>query len=259
MLSIVDIREGACYFQAETALYVAWSMLGYASRMFWRCEVIQELDHLQELLDGFGKRTTFADISDTFENMEGPVLDSMRIVTCFENYFKAKLLLQDYAIHEMDKDVCARQYPQFMEEGNKKRLSQITKPIPIQSIKEAEQRDAYTRQYRTLTKQTIGLRTLLHQANYQAIYSTSLPQEDERLLSVIQAINATRNTLHFLSVQYLGFPASLSLYDCRFLQNYVQEHIDTLFTRIGNEREVDLRAGKDIIDILGSEPPSDDD
>src|SRR5262245_20573260 len=122
MLRLTRIEEGACYVTDTTNLYIAWSMLYSSSKLFWDCGIIKDLDRAKSLFDqGFGdKPEAFSDFIELLQNIENPILDAIRIVVCFENYFKAEMLLKGYLIHQMDINVCRLKYPQFVTKNAKK-------------------------------------------------------------------------------------------------------------------------------------------
>ena len=208
MLRLTRIAEGACYFDDTTNLYVVWSMLCYSSKLFWGCETIKELDQAKSLSDRWFERhdpAAFSELVELFQSMENPVLDAVRIVTCFESYFKAKLLSDSYVIHQMDPNVCRQHYPQFVTGKARQRLLQKTTPISIGEVKRAEKHEGGSaKPLLTLTKRTIGMGTLLGEPRYRAVYSRDRAPDDRKLFSVLQRLNETRNTLHFLNVEYIA-------------------------------------------------------
>ena len=87
--------------------------------------MIKELDKAKSISDrAFGNEpTAFPELLDLLQKIESPLLDAVRIVVCFENYFKAMLLLENYVIHRMDLNVCREKFPQFIT-GKQKQLLQ---------------------------------------------------------------------------------------------------------------------------------------
>jgi hypothetical protein len=242
MLRLTRIEEGACYVTDTTKLYVAWSMLCSSSKLFWGCGIIQNLDQAKSLsYQAYGdKPDVFSELIELLQNIESPVLDAVRIIICFENYFKAKLLLGGYVIHQMDLYVCQQLYPQFMR-NTKKDLLQKTTPIFIDDIKQAEKHDHWaTKHLRTLTKRTIGMSMLIKQPEYREIYLRQVP-DDQRLFAMLQRLNETRNTLHFLNIEYIAG----EIRDFAFLRDYVSAHIDALVNEIIGQNKSELDVGRD--------------
>ena len=252
MLRLTRIEEGACYVTDTTNLFVAWSMLCSSSKLFWGCGIIKDLDRAKSLSDqAFGdKPESLPELIELLQNVESPVLDAVRIVICFENYFKAKMLLNGYVIHQMDLNICRKYYPQFVTGNARKILLQKASPILINDVKQAEKPDdANVKPLRTLTKQTIGINTLLGQPKYRALYSGDQESEDQKLFSILESLNDTRNTLHFLNIEYIA-SGGLSIDNFVFLRDYVTSHIDDLATKIANENKWELEIGKAEIDHL---------
>ena len=254
MLKFTRFEEGACYVTDTTRLYVAWSMLCSSSKLFWGCEIIKNLDKVTSLLDRTKSGQDILDKSDAWselfvllQNIESPVLQFVRIVICFENYFKAKMLLDGYIIHQMGLAACKQNYPQFMK--NEKELLQKTTPILFDDVKQAEKQDNWnTKPLQTLTKQTIGMSMLVGQPKYRAIYSQQTP-DDQRLFSMLQRLNETRNTLHFLNIEYIG--GGITDPDgFVFLRDYVSTHIDAFANKITDENKWELDDGKSEISHL---------
>jgi hypothetical protein len=60
---------------------------------------------------------------------------------------------------------------------------------------------------------------------------------------VLQRLNETRNTLHFLNVEYIA-SGGMGVDNFVFLRDYVSGHIDALADRIWNESESILEFGE---------------
>ncbi len=249
MLRLTRIDEGACYITDTAKQYVAWSMLCLSSKLFWGCGIIKDLDRVKSLLDKMkyvsgqdigDKSEALSELLELLQNNESSVLDAVRIMICFENYFKAKMLLSGYIIHEIDPNECENRYPEFYEK-NKKKV-----PILIRDIKQAENLDNWgITPLQTLKKQTIRMSMLLREPKYRKIYSGQT-SDDQRLFYLLRKLNETRNTLHLLSVEYIvgefeGFV---------FLRDYVTNHIDVLANKMADENKGELDAGKSEINHL---------
>jgi hypothetical protein len=211
--------------------------------------MIKDLDRAKSLSDhAFGdKPEAFSELIELLQNIESPVLDAVRIIICFENHFKAKMLLEGYVIHEMDLNICRQDYPQFV---GKKRLLQKTTPILIDEVKRAEKQDGYSIEpLQALKKKTIGIDILLRESKYQAVYSRNqAPEDDRKLFSVLQRLNDTRNTLHFLNIEYIA--GGMAIDDFVFLRDYVSRHIDALANKMLVEDKWKLEFGKDEVQNL---------
>jgi hypothetical protein len=254
MLSLRKIEDGACYISKETNAYVAWSLLGYSSKMFWGGEMIKQLEKAKFLSDGaFGgnEPSMFQELIDLLQGIESPLLDAVRIAICFENYFKAMLLLGNFVIHRMDLNVCRDKYPQFAT-GKRNQLLQKSTPILLQEIKKAENRlnSLSVEPLQSLTAQTIEYNTLLREPKYQAIYSRG-KEIDDKLFPLLQGLNRTRNSLHFLCIEYTA-SGGLGVDDFVFLREYVSMHIDDYGEKFYKDNEGSIRAGR--MEIEGLDP-----
>ena len=130
---------------------------------------------------------------------------------------------------------------------NKKgQLLQKSSPVSIHDVKQAENHgDYFFAPLRTLHSQTIQLSSMLNKQEYRNVFSKG-KDVDERLFNVLGRLNKTRNSLHFLNVEYisLGF---LSADDFLFLRDFVITHIDDFGEKFYKENERAITSGeKDI-------------
>jgi hypothetical protein len=256
MLSVWKIEDGACYISEETKTYVAWSMLCFSSKMFWGCEMIRELDKAKSLSDKAfigNESDAFSELLDLYQQIESPLLDAIKIVICFENYFKAILLLENYAIHQMDLKICREDFPQFVTKNTRKELLQKSTPILIQDIKQAEKHHIVwsTDPFQTLKNQTIQISTLLEKPKYQTVYSKGKESDDE-LFPLLRSLNRTRNSLHFLNIEYIG-SGGLGVGSFLFLRDYVSTYIDSYIEKFYKDNESLINTGKKLIETLDPE------
>ena len=255
MLSLRNIEDGACYIIEDTKNYVAWSMLRYASKIFWGCETIKELDRAKYLSDRVfieNETSAFSELIDLFQHIESSVLDAVRIVICFENYFKAVLLLKNYVIHRMEVDICRKDFPQFVTGKAQRQLLQKSTPILISDVKQAENHVRVSVEpLRTLNNQTIDIGTLLREPKYRSVYSKG-KESDDRLFPLLQSLNKTRNSLHFLNIQYIAM-GGLAVDSFLFLRDYVSAYIDAYAENFYKDNESSLESGKMIIENIEPE------
>jgi hypothetical protein len=222
-------------------------MLYHSSNLFWGSEIIRKLGKAEDLFNRFveSEPAALPELLEFHQGIESPVLDAVRIMVCFENYFKAKLLLEGYVIHQMDLNVCREHYPQFTTGKTRRRLLQRTIPISIDEIKHAENHKGHSIEpLRTLTKRTIGMSTLLGESRYRAIYLDDQATDDQQLFAVLNRLNQTRNTLHFLNAEYIASGGQVAP-NLVFLHDYVLDHIDALGNKIGEESKSELKAGEE--------------
>jgi hypothetical protein len=89
---------------------------------------------------------------------------------------------------------------------------------------------------------------LLGQPKYRTIYFSDQAPDDQKLLSLLELLNGTRNTLHFLNIEYIA--SGMVIGDFSFLRDYVTTHIDALANKISDESKGDLEIGRAEIDHL---------
>ena len=174
------------------------------------------------------------------------------MVICFENYFKAVLLFQNYVIHQMDLNICRDHFPQFVTGKVRKQLLQRSTPISISDVKRAENRVSVSAEpLQTLTDRTIQISTLLREPHYRSIYSKGR-ESDDKLFPLLLSLNSTRNNLHFFNIEYLDL-AGLRVDDFLFLRDYVSAYIDDYAEDLYKNNESSLEDGKMIIETLAPE------
>ena len=120
-------------------------------------------------------------------SLDVPVVDAFRITTCFENLFKARLLLKGWLIHQVSpvtQKALANQ--------------QRTHPIRISHLKRVEGffrfRDIGY-EFASLSHRTLRWSTMVHESAYRA--ELGLPV---RLFDALEPFAGKRNSLHFLAL-----------------------------------------------------------
>jgi hypothetical protein len=139
------------------------------------------------------------------------LLDALKIVTCFESAFKAELIMKGYVVHWIDKS-----------KYKKLRKRQYKSPIKIFEIKQLEgltnnKNNNY--KFNSLLDKTIPFSIFLSKSKYQAILKYPL-----RTFSILERINRTRNTLHFIN-QGGAFYNKPILDEYDFLDRVVKQQI----------------------------------
>jgi hypothetical protein len=128
---------------------------------------------------------------DTIKSfIDDGLMDDTRIVTCFENFMKGILLLNDYVVHKLTDKNKTLKYEQ------RERPLKITEVFTQTSFSNFDP----TRPSSWETSfQTLNFSWMLR-AQYQTIIK--LPDD---ILSIISEINEQRNKLHFISASEFGF------------------------------------------------------
>jgi len=121
------------------------------------------------------------------------LMDDTRIITCFENFMKGVLIINDYVVHKLTNKNKALKYEQqkrplkIAEVFNQTSFSNFDKTRP----------DMWETSFQTLNF------SWMLKPKYQAIIN--LPND---VLSIIADINDERNKLHFISVGVFQFGKS---------------------------------------------------
>lgn len=186
MLKASHREEGACYTGPRYRKHVALHMLSHAHRIFTPTSRIKHLKRLQEVFNRRPARDSLQD-SKFLWSLEPSVVDAFRITTCFENLFKARLILDGWLIHQIRKE----------KQPDLSKL-QRAQPVRISTVKKVEgrvgKRDiGYA--FETLSIKTLQWATLVEQPHYRR--AIGLP---DRLFEALRPFAAKRNTLHFLAL-----------------------------------------------------------
>ena len=183
MLSAKHSAEGVCYTTLYWRRQTALNVVGAGGRLFAQASVIRHLDRLAIL--NAGRRSSQLRLSRLIWSLDQPVLDAVRIACCFENLFKARLILSGCVVHEIDKQVALSLW-----------RTQRRRPLLVREVRAFEgiprSRDIdYT--FASLRQTTLPWHVLSKPAYVQRIGIT--PRLRRALMDVVQR----RNTLHFLA------------------------------------------------------------
>jgi len=191
MLRANTLAEGACYRDLRTRKWVAICILEQCYRICEGASLLRRLDDLAAIdFNNFTNRDNEARfrLHDLIISLDPPVLDAVRIATCFENLFKARLLLRGYIIHQIDKKALSSSYKYLADE-------QQARPIKISEIKHAEglQRRNHDYAFQSLSSFTLTYSRLVTQEAYKT--QLHLPP---KLFKSLADIVDNRNNLHYL-------------------------------------------------------------
>jgi hypothetical protein len=215
MLPAQALGEGACYSNVLNRRTVVLTLLCVSHRLFEGATVIRRLDAVAPYI--FALRTGLEEkdrraLHEIVLSFDPPVLDAVRIATCFENLYKARLLLAGFVIHRIESS------PRW------KRLAQtqLERPVRVVEIKRAEglvgRRDlGYA--FDSLSPHTLGWRTLM-KPSYQAVIK--LP---DRLHQCVNRVAAQRNTLHFLGGGDVGSYNEKVIVDLRYMRTAFNRYV----------------------------------
>lgn len=197
-------EEGVCYTGPHYRKHVALHMLSHAHSIFTPTSRIKGLKRLEEIFNRSSPRHSARD-NKFMWSFDPSVVDAFRITTCFENLFKARLILDGWLIHEISRD---KQFDLWKR--------QRSAPIRVSTVKGIEghvgKRDiGYI--FETLSIKTIQWRTLVEQPDYRL--AIGLP---ERLFEALRPFAAKRNSLHFLALNSAQYSRK-TVDDLRVIKN----------------------------------------
>jgi len=189
MLAANHIDQGACYTNISTRKWIVMNVLGTCYRVFSETSLIKRLDEISSTFKS-SDPDRIVKFSQLIWSLDPAILDAVRICICFENFFKAELLLKGYVIHRIDKGSLPAIYRYLAKD-------QSMRPIKISEIKLAEglrwkRKNNYS--FQSLSNFTIELSVFLRQQNYKS--RLRMPTQ---LITSLERINRRRNTLHYLT------------------------------------------------------------
>jgi hypothetical protein len=227
MLQAQLLAEGVCYTSLLNRRTVLLWLLQASYRLFEGATVVRHLDalapYIRALRTGLDddSRSALFDLTTAFDPA---VLDAVRIATCFENLYKARLLHKGFVVHRINEKVpgCAHLAQ-----------AQCKRPIHVLEIKRAEglgrRRDlAYA--FRSLSPRTVDRTTFAKRAYKEAL---RLP---DRLYECVEHVAAQRNAVHFLVADMAQYNESV-IADLQYMRaacnRYVVAHANRLLDRFG--------------------------
>ncbi len=163
------------------------NLLTFGYKNFARATHVKKITELEALVN----HPDFNNHQFVIKSVQGFVfdnlLDTIKISICFENYMKAKLILNKFVIHTIAGD---EKYRTLKKEQGKR-------PIELEEVKNIESWRQVEGQKRYclpgLTEKTIQFNVMLNKEKYQKIIGL-LPQIKE----IVSKLNNQRNSLHFL-------------------------------------------------------------
>ncbi len=162
-------------------------MLTFGYKNFARAIHVKKINELETLVNhpNFNNRQFFIENVQQFalDNL----LDAIKISICFENYMKAKLILNKFVVHTIAGD---EKYRTLKKEQGKRPIA-LKEMMDIESWRQIEGQGRYC--LPGLTENTIQFNVMLNKEKYQKVIGLS-PQ----IKGIISRLNDQRNSLHFL-------------------------------------------------------------
>jgi hypothetical protein len=225
MLRANHFAEGACYTDLPTRKWVVMAILSSCYRICEGTSLLRRLDELAAL--DFSHMNHSGRASALLWSLDPPVLDAVRIATCFENLFKARLLLRGYVIHRIDKQALSLPYTYLAAEQRKR-------PIKILEIKRAEglrwrRKPQYV--FQSLSIFTLSWNTIVTQAAY-----TTRLRLPSKLFTSLKDIVDKRNSLHYLA-------DSTAFYNRKFVEDllFIRESFNRFIVKTHNDLVKELK------------------
>lgn len=197
-----DFNVLDAYFIPSTRDYLCTHILTWSYRIFVQAKCIKDIDEYKKLVilqeESGGIEAMFSSdnkrlIADfAFESL----MDSIKISTCFENYFKVMLLSNGFIIHKL------KNHPDYkkLSKEQKNRPLHIHEVFSINEIIRPEQ------VLETLSDKTIDYSTLL-----KPTYSINYLNVTDEVLAYLSELNYRRNSLHLYLTE--TFSVARSIYN----------------------------------------------
>lgn len=208
-----------CYYADRNAKAIALSLLTFGHEIFAKTYHIQNLTELRQIVDSIPNSTKENVIKRLHPFIFENLIDAIKISVCFENYMKAKLMLNGFVVHRISQD----------EKYKSLKSEQPKRPILLDEVKNVCEWKKITNTddyyLDALTTQTIHLNTLIAKPRYQKYIG--LPSD---INGIISEIVKKRNGLHFLTDESGNYGQSR----IKELEN-LTEFMDTDFRILQNE------------------------
>jgi hypothetical protein len=181
------INTHAGYADDKSQKLVAASLLYFGYSVFKRASIVKHFDALASA-SGAGKddMDLQAQFPDVFYDA---LIDSIRIGLCFENYFKAKLLLAGFLVHVVDKS-----QNETLFRAQKIRPVETAKAIPAGTASLGSSESSI------LKKNTLDYELLLESVEYRKYFNV-----DEQIISFLEDLHKKGNRLHVYNFDKGGF------------------------------------------------------
>jgi hypothetical protein len=210
----VTMADDARYGNNQSREFTAFVTLSECCRIFSRTSIIQHLDRISFLhgkpLEGEGLKLA-NELHQILISLDSRTIDAVRISICFENFFKIKLLLGGYVIHNVNKNV------------NKNLADkQLKFPIEISELGDDP---------KILNTTTIGWKILVRNEYKKKI---GVPLE---LFESLEAFIERRNKLHYLVADNEWFSGT-RLDHLLYIRTCYQEYVVNLHNELLGDNNV---------------------
>jgi len=113
------------YSTEETINKTAASLIVFGAEVFHTAKIIKDLNLLESLAKGLENGSTPPNHEELNDFFFSYLTDTIKILIFFENYMKAELMIREYCVHRLKKDI-----PELKEIAKK----QFEEPILMKDI-----------------------------------------------------------------------------------------------------------------------------
>lgn len=202
--------------QYKTAI----NLVIFGANTFRDAEIIKRIDELEAKLVSLekGLHPKKVEINDFIFSY---LIDTIKIVLFFENYFKAELIINNFCVHKISNN-----NPLYMD----LRKDQFKRPINIDEINQIApfNIDKINKEitHQSIERNTLGFSNLIASEEYLKFYKI-----DRELITFLKNLNESRNEIHFLTG--LNFDLSAKKLDeLKKTNNFVQDTLNRFMNYI---------------------------
>ncbi len=214
-----------CYLEINRSKLIAVNLMTFGARHFKTSTIILKLLEIENYYKSEEK--TISEFVQKFsEVLFDSSIDDIRIGICFENYFKAKLLLNGFLVHKINPD-------KLKPLANEQKI----RPIEVKEIiTQLNYPDNFNLLKQVLKETTLDYSTFLSKKEYLKYFNI-----DNDIITFLDKLRIKRNKLHLLI--YERFDISLNLIEkYKRLNNIVDADIAFLQNTIINELDPNSRS-----------------
>lgn len=230
-LEAFKLNHQIIYLNQENAVSFSINLLHFGYELFrstYKSQNIQKLEQLSKLISE-GEQPEYDDFIDFTKNN---LIDNIKIIICFENFFKALFLSNMQVINILDSNI----FPELSKEQRKRPIAfdEILgifdwSKIVIESSNEENQTSFY--KIKGISDRTISFSTILNQQKYYEDLNV-----ESSILNILRKLYNDRNKLHLnfsLSSDFtINSYKEFDLLD-KFLKTNIPPNLNKMFDFLG--------------------------
>lgn len=178
------------YANSEEQNRAASSMIVFGAQVFHKAKIIKNIELLEEILaelDNSDKNAISPLNKEIIEFGFEYLVDCIRILIFFENYMKAELIIQNFCVHTINKEL---EKFKFLSKEQFKRPINLTELADIEAFKVFKDQKLIS--HNAVNHTTLGFKVLTGSPNYLKCY-----QLNNSIINYVRELNGVRNNLHF--------------------------------------------------------------